>query len=443
MKDRSTPGTSAAGIRVSPTVWAAVLLLVAAALTWYDGVARALADGTVDFDILYAGARLLLEGGNPYAPEALATVLPPDSRGITGVQVTFPGTFALLAPVAALRHDAAFALWLVLQLGALLACLALLPRLAGLPARSPHALLLVAACALLGPFRMVIRQGQLDTFTLLALLLTCLLLRRPVVRVLLLGIAVAAKPTSIGLFAVHRGLRGDARGALAALLLSLGIILGAAWWLHLGEPGWWSEYRSTVASAPNDFNRVDAANPRPWLLTQLAAGAFAATGSASSAALVGYLVCVPVLVRTLLSVPRAERAGDARELWLLELSIVALVGLLVVYHRFYSGTLLVLPLAWAVRREWLGAGGWPSRLVLVGVPLGTLVNGQAAVHRALDRGWLRADGPWVDVLLAYHYVWLQVVLMLGLFVLHVRATRWAPGRILVALRALGGAQDRC
>ncbi len=131
-----------------------------------------------------------------------------------------------------------------------------------------------------------------------------------------------------------------------APVISGAIIAICASVLTVRVPEWWVVWADVVASEENNFNKVNELNPRLELVTHLAAGFFVMFKSPSLASLAGYVIWLPILARALFSRP-ATQHDDPRETYLRQLAIIAMVSLLVVYHRFYSVVFLVFPVVWA------------------------------------------------------------------------------------------------
>jgi hypothetical protein len=122
-----------------------------------------------------------------------------------------------------------------------------------------------------------------------------------------------------------------------------------------------------------------------------------------------------------------------------ELSIIALIGLLIVYHRFYSAVFLVLPLAWAVYLISNRAGNMKAWLVLVSIPLYSLVNGQAAYVWLMSKKLIPGlmGTTWIEsTLLQFHFVWFQLALLIILFLDQLRKTEFSTAVFLDGFRGL-------
>ncbi len=121
-------------------------------------------------------------------------------------RATTPGVFGVLFPLGLIELHTAELNWLLLKVGSVILSIALLLKSAGLRWSSCHGAILVVVCLLLGPFRMGIRQGQLDNMVLLFVLLAVTSLwfaRLRIAFAILLGVAIALKPTSAGLFSIY------------------------------------------------------------------------------------------------------------------------------------------------------------------------------------------------------------------------------------------------
>ncbi|MEE9321736.1 MAG: glycosyltransferase family 87 protein [Granulosicoccus sp.] len=419
-----------------------LILLLVVLLTWYDGISRALNNGMVDFNILYVGSDLFVKGENPYFSGYLQTYLGPDVKNSLGVQITLPGAFALMAPLTMLDHVSASFVWLVLNLASMVASVLLLLKITGLRYNSTHGLLLIASCLMLGSFRMGIRQGQLDNMILLFCLLAVTLLQRGgaqrLTSAVLLGVAVALKPTSTGLICIYLLMRGKISVALASLLISGAIIGVSLLLLTLRVPGWSDEYLQILNSTENNFNKVNALNPRLELLTHLPAGLFSVLKSGFWASLVSFAICLPILLRTLLSGPSVV-IEDTRETFLRELSIIALVSLLIVYHRFYSGVFLVFPVAWAVycisKRE-PSLSAW----LILSLPVLSIVNGQAAYSFLIENeviGIFNGTSWFEQTVLRFHFVWIQLAALILLFLIQIKNTEPSFAPVKDAFKSAG------
>jgi len=416
-----------------------LLFVLAILLTWFDGVARALHSGMVDFNILYAGSELFVHGENPYFSGYLQDYLGPAVKNSLGVQITLPSAFVLMAPLTMLDHSTASSLWLVLNLLSIAGSLILLLKITGLRLNTPCGLLLIGSCFMLGSFRMGIRQGQLDNMILLFTLLAVTLIQEKGVRLIsaiLMGVAVALKPTSTGLISIYLLARGKITVAVASLLISGAIIGAGLLLLTLRVPGWSEEYLHIISSAENNFNKVNALNPRLELLTHLPAGLFSVFKSGYWASMVSFAICLPILARTLLS--RPDVVEDTRETLLRELSIIALVSLLIVYHRFYSGVFLVFPVAWAVYCISKGRPGLSPWLIL-SLPVLSVVNGQAAYTFIIDNDviWFLHGSSWIEqTVLRFNFVWIQLVALLILFLIQVKKTQPSFAPVKEVVRAV-------
>ena len=428
---QSVIGLSPAKFKVLLLILLAVAMLL---LTWFNGIARALNDSMVDFNTLYAGTRLFMQGATPYYAAPLHEVLGPIVPNQMSVQITLPGVFGLMSPIALLDHATASMLWLIASVLSIAGSIALALRLADLRWNSYYGLMLITACLMLGPFRMGLRQGQVDNIVLLLVLLAICLIwetRMRIASAILLGLGIALKPTSAGLFSIYFLLRGRIPVALASLLFSGGVVVICALILTITVPQWWNGLAEVVASDENNFNKVNALNGRLDQLTHLAAGFFAMFKSTYWAGMAGYLICLPILFRTLFSAKRDAGTEDRRETFLRELSIVAMIGMLVVYHRFYSAVFLVLPFIWAVyqiSRNKANAGTW----IILAMTLFVVVNGQALVYAIFERHLISfLDGSsWVEeVILQFYFIWLQLLVLMILFYDQIRKTRlsFTPG----------------
>lgn len=417
---------------------ALLLLVVALAVYGWFGIERARSGTMEDLQVFHGGVRALAQGENPYARSAMRTALGMASDERLGLQITLPSALLLLLPLAPLQPPAAEALWLGVHVASLLAICWLLCRLSHLSWRSPAGVTLVAAVFLLGPFRTNMWLGQVDMLALLGVCGALCLLdgkERQWVRLLmagvLLAVAIGLKPQNAGLFAVLLMLRGRATAGLIGLIGATALVVAGALLIGSIAPEWLATWQSTAASPENvAWNRVDPSNLDLHQLSHLHVGLYALL---PNAALTGWLA-IGVLGLAYLRVVLSRPMGGAREpasplathRWLTELAVVALVSLLVVYHRFGTTLLIVFPLTWAMHALCVARVHRLSAALVLLACAAALANGQAAYALLLRRGLLPdvvTESALLDAALGYHYVWAQSVMLVLLMIVHVSGSQ--------------------
>ncbi len=149
---------------------------------------------------------------------------------------------------------------------------------------------------------------------------------------------------------------------------------------------------------PDRYTLVNLQYPLDSLLNNDAAG------TALTLAFVGVAAALLVwLIRG--HYPRAKS---------LALATVAVLGLLVTYHRYYDAVLLAIPVAWAFST--FGTRRWASGALLLVLCADFLLPLQTALNDMQQRGlvpaWLTGNWIWDSVVLAQH-AW-ALVLMVGI-----------------------------
>ena len=463
MEATREPGTgepSGAGRWLRRGAW--VALAVAVVLLLVRGVGPGLSFSG-DFTMIHAGARVWLEGGDPYNFETLydrwqaaggGSERPREERWFVALYP--PTTYAALAPVGALPWRWGRAAWVllsVLSLGAVAWWAAAWLRAPGCHARSGvgagpaevgtgnthplegvapgwSRLLLLAAWLSAGPVATTLEFGQLG---LVVLALVALALGTPGSRPpawaagAALALAGCVKPQLAGVFALGFVALGRWRelgwtlgvGSAVAAVAVLRLELAGVAWVD-GLLGNLRRFAGTGFADPSPANRVawQMVNLKPLWLRLFSGGAGWAVAAVLAAA--GARVAWRARGRS------STRGGYAEaDLALWVTAVAAVVTLLVAYHRAYDAVLLAVPAVWAVRALPSGRRVAPT-LVLLGVaafwpPLPELLN-HLAHHTRLPRS---TDWPfWLETAVMYH----RPAVLLGVLgvLLGVRGDRQEP-----------------
>ena len=395
---------------------------VCAALLYFvwRGIWRALTDSG-DLAVGFSAARAWLVGHDPYD----AVVLKHDLLLAGGTQtaidrldalrnVYFPPTLPLFLPVSMFSWPQAVLVWLLLNVGAVLLVAMGLARLFGWSPVSTRALALTAFLLALAPVHTTIASGQTGLVATAALVAAMLLERsgRPVQAGLAYGVATAIK-VQIGLpflaYLVWRRRWGTVKPAALALA---GLSLVSVGRMEVTGSPWYQSWIANLAmlSGPGGMNDPGQLNADryslvnlQYLLDSLSPGgpwadalAFFTVGSA-----LGILLW---LVRG--RHPRNE---------LLALATVAVLGLLVTYHRYYDAVLLALPVAWAISA--IGTRSWGEGIAAVVLCADFMFPIQTALHQWQQDGlvpaWLTGSPLWDRILLTQQ-VWALILLTLVL-----------------------------
>jgi hypothetical protein len=410
-----------------------VLLLMSGAEFIVRGPVRAVGSSIHFNDFLspYIQARALVEGLDPYSPQVLLRLWPEDAPHFVflakevangslvanrGIPTAYPITaLVLIAPFAFLPWKFASLVWLGINLISFAIMLGALVALAGFSYRDPSAILLVAATLALAPFHTGIVTCNV---TLVAVELSVMAIwtarqRFEMTTACLLAVVTGLKP-QIGLcFLLYYLLRRRWRicgiaFSLLACMVGIGLLR-----LELGHTPWIADYfnDNRILLETGVLGNFTAINPTRFGLINLQVALYPILGGArvtnEVCMAIGAILLVAWIVNTgTLGASRTKldaiQRGDCE---LLDLSVIAVISLLPVYHRFYDATLLVLPLCWAfvaLRRTRTAAV--ISLLVMLPftIPGGTLLQTkqiEGSIPVALTRHW------WWEAVVMPHQVW--------------------------------------
>jgi len=362
-----------------------VLVLLASMVYTVRGPMRAY-DAPRDFLLIYSAARAWVQGGNPYDLEdqhaAYLNSIGPDvaPRDPSALDSLYPPTtFVMIAPVAALPLHTAHTLWISINTLVVIVGLLALLRVAHIDWMNPRGLLLLGIFLLMGPVHSAVTYGHLSLAVLLALTFSYLALARgrSMLCGLLLGVATATKPQLAGLFIVALFLLGHWRPAGWASLVVLAVLVIAAARMHAaGVEDWLGTWQANVAEFTQDDEPGDAtwgARLR-WQLVNLTPVVHNFTASKAIAQGVSFSVLAGVLAAVTWLWYRSPARPTMLGFW----SILAVLTLLPVYHRYYDTCLLILPMVWCVRELRGPMHRWAMACLAVMavfiVPSSTLVN---------------------------------------------------------------------
>jgi Glycosyltransferase family 87 len=321
-----------------------------------------------DFVPVYAGARCLLHGCNPYDPSQLepeffeAGGRPSDLPSWQiDVPVYPPSTFLVLSPIALLRFPVARLVWFLLN-GCLFATAAGLILSICPPPHRWLATILVSFFLVTAGILLVLGQPAVFAISLV-IVGSCLFLRG---RFVPLGaffflLSLTVKPQIGGFivlyFLVLRIYWRYAALALAAaalLLLCASLILGH----HPRSAGWASTLRANISATLSTGGSADPRPANPQAIgdenLQALTSIFLAQAGQFNAA--AYAVFLALYSVGMVVVLRAQRGP---ELHLVALGALSILTLMPFYHRFYDTRLLLLSVPAVVvifqKRRALGA----------------------------------------------------------------------------------------
>ena len=343
-------------------VLAALILLAGTELLWRGPVRFAQHRDFNDFISPYIQAGAWVEGTDPYSPANLVRLWPsgakrPDflAKDLAdgslvykrGIPTAYPLTcFVLLAPIAILPWHIAQAFWLIVSLLAYSATVLSLVVLTGLR-RSPQSMYAFLAITLaLAPFQTGLAAGSVVIVAvgLIAGTVWAARFEHNALAGVLIALAIALKP-QIGLpFLFYYLVRRKWRLTLIATGLVTMLAAVAMIRMRIGDAPWMQSYLydNKVLFAPGSLGDFTELNPTRFGLISLQIPFYAILGNRNVANIVAVLIALTLGILWLFL---ATRTGNNRD-ELLELSALAVLSLLPVYHRLYDASLLIFPLAW-------------------------------------------------------------------------------------------------
>ena len=332
----------------------AVLLIAAASEFILRGPVRFLAQAPDwnDFILLYIPARAWLQGANLYSPEVYTHIYTqmfakPWSAAALRSHPAYPlNTFVLISPLAPfpwpIAQKAELALVVVL-IGAMIFAIS---RVANLEGKA--ACLFGASVLGLAPIHTGVATGNIS---ITAAALACIAVwavdaKKDVLAGVLLAIVISLKPQIGILFLAYYLVRRKwLTFSLAVVGTGLIFLVGAVRMYALGL-SWVTDFvhNAHVWVRSNPTDDFASAGPMRYTLIDLQVPFYDLLGSKTAAVVLALAAAVTLGLIWLILFLRARAPDD-----LLNLSILATLSLLPVYHRFYDASLLVLPIAWTLR----------------------------------------------------------------------------------------------
>jgi len=410
------------------------LILAAGAEFVVRGPLRAVQSSTQFNDFLspYIQANAWTRGLDPYSPQTLLKLWPPQAAHLQfvprevadgsiiakrGIPTAYPITsLVLIAPLSWLPWNVAYGLWFAINLALFGLMLSVLVELAGFSYRDIRGGLLIAFILALAPFHTGFVTGNvaLAAVELGVVAVWKARQRHDIATAVLLAVSAALKP-QIGLcfllyYLVCRRWRIFAGAtALLALFAAVGLLR-----LEVSHTPWFGNYLNDnhVLLESGILANFTPVNPMRFGLLNLQVILYSMVGSVGVANHLAELIGVVFLGAWLLIVLRRRIRQDD----LLDLSAIAVMSLLPVYHRFYDAVLLVLPLCWVVasyRKARLPAILALLLMVPFLIPGGTIlqtmqINGR--IPSTLSEHW------WWDTIVMPHEIW--ALFFLGLLLLY-------------------------
>ena len=404
------------------TSWLIFSLLILAATEWtVRGPVRAFRSSNDYNDFLspYVQTKVWLSGQDPYDLGVLARSWPFRGESLKlsllarGIPSPYPITgFPLLAPLAALSWPNANLLWQVTEVLFFAILLASLLSIAKVSEVAGSRYLIVLATLAFAPFHtaLAVENVALVALTFAAAAIACER-RNHLIAGLLLACGLALKPTVAFPAFVYLLVRRQWSSVLTSLGLCAVLLLTAAMRMMLVGTDWLSNY---VANGRHLFDTgtvydFSSANPLRFDLVnaQLVLSQFL------SRSLAQYVSAAIAIVGLIFWLQLRQRVR--RDHALLDLSVLSVLALVPLYHRFYDAALLIFPVAWAITNLRGAAARYAQVILAATVPF--LIPGAALLRHlassqtfigSLSRSW------WWNPFIAPHEAWLVFLILLVL-----------------------------
>ena len=400
-----------------------VLLFLAAAEFVVRGPTRFLS-GPAQWNDLsqnYTASKLWLRGQNPSDPRNFVTLWKQevgshlDLSDVRTHSAPPPGTFVILAPIAAFPWPVAKVLWLGVLLMSFATTVGTLIQISGFQDDPLRTLAFITVCLALAPFQTGIAHGNASILVIgvCVMAISAAGSRRDLRAGLLFGLACSLKPHVGSFLVLFYVLHRRWRLFVTALAFTAVLALAAILWMHLYGVSWRQDYFHNVKILATD-NKIDdftSANPSRFMLINLQPALYSFTGSASSANVLAWSVGVLLVGAWMYLITR----GHESRLELLALGTIAVIGLLPVYHRLYDASLLAIPLCWCLRQR-TGELKYTALIALL-LMAPFLVPGTALLQQLAAQGRVRVSWTrswWWDRIVMPHETWALLLLCLVL-----------------------------
>ena len=414
----------------------AIFSVSIAYLTW-RGLVRGLANSS-DLVVGYAAGQAWLLGHDPYD----VAVLVREALSIGGpdtpvrhldrlLNVYFPTTLPIFVPLSLLSWPDARLTWLSLNLVSTVFIALGVARLSGWGVMAVRTLAFSSVVFALAPVHTTMSLGQTAVLAT-GCLVGALMLERsghPRAAGLLYALATAVK-IQIGLpFLAYLVWRRRWETTFHAALWLIGITVLSVVRMELANIAWFESWTANLGllSGPGGLNDPGRLNSDRYSLISLEYPLHSLFAHASWVSLISAAVIAALAAAFAWIVRVRDILPD-----LLSFGIVAVLGLLATYHRYYDAVLLVLPIAWAIST--LGTSRWREGTLALVLCADFLLPAQTALNELQQRGfipdWLADSLVWESVLMAQH-AWALVLLAILLLRAAVRTARIPEAEPLV------------
>lgn len=404
-----------------------LLTLTVACFAWRGPIRAVAGGGSGDLTVGYSAARAWIAGDDPYDPVILRGHLA-RAGGVaqaTEASMNFmrniylPVTIPMFVPVALLPWPVARISWALINVAGLVVIVVRVLRLAEVPVCSYRGTGLIVLAMLFAPVQTAIGTGQSSIVSVMLLILASGKEQagRPWWAGLLYGLATAMK-VQIGLPFVayllwrRRWIAASGAGIVLLVLTSVSLLR-----MEVGGIDWLASRQANVQQTMSSGGYNDAISGSPGRYTLINLQYLVHDFTDSRPVANGVTLAV-VGALGLLMVVRLRGRDPEHEL--LAFSTVAVLTLLVTYHRTYDAVLMLIPAAWALRGLGTSTAAPGVRIrqavlaccatfVFPGQVLFQYLGGRGAVP-----GWVAGSTMWQATVMCQH-VW-AILICAGLLV---------------------------
>lgn len=265
-----------------------------------------------------------------------------------GIPSPYPMTcFALLAPLSGASWSAIRLLWLAINSACAMLLIAGLVSLGGLSHRDPLTYMFCGLALGLAPLHTAIASGNLILIASACALIGMWSANRSYEAIagILLAFAVCLKPTVGIVFLAYYLFRRRWRPALIGAAVTAVVVAVALLRYGISVAKWLPSYLTTLSEmfGTGGVNDFSTANYLRFHLLNLQMPLYSAVPQAAAATAIAWTVA-GALLSLWITFARRTRGQE-----LLDLSALAIIAFLPVYHRFMDAILLLLPLCWCVK----------------------------------------------------------------------------------------------
>ncbi len=393
--------------------------------------------GWNDFLSPYIQAKAWAHGKDPYSAQSLVSLWPSDNprpdwvdadaaNGMLEVKRGMPTPYPLsslvvLSPFSLLSWSVAMPLWIVISVAAVVLAPFALLSICGCGLSDLRAQLFLAITFALAPLHTGLGTANPAMLAVSLTVGTVWAERagRKKTAGVLLAIAVCLKPTVAGGLLLYYLIRRQWRvGGIATAVAAL---ICAGGFLRVGLAGvpWLASYFENTHRIFAPGSLADFTRPAAIRFNMINAQVlfYSLLRNTSAANLLARFLGVGLLACWLWFCWRRRTPSE-----LLQISAIAIISLISVYHRFYDAALLIWPLAWSllsgIRRS--------TTLLILATVAPFLVPGPTLLSDLALRGRIPAsivNGWWWDTIVLPHEIW--ALILLAVLLLYCMGREWA------------------